>query len=166
MSDSANDFPSLGCAEHECLATPWRRLSATIIDVAILVVINLTLMEFVGYFQRSAERSAQARSIYIDPEQFIWNTVGSFILLLFNWRHLGNGQTIGKRVLGLRIVRKDGAAADRLLIVLMRLLPLYLAAMVPVIGPMLVLIDSLFIFRPKRNTLHDDIAHTKVVKSG
>lgn len=44
------------------------------------------------------------------------------------------------------------------------MLPVQVAALVPIVGSIAVLIDSLCIFRSGRNTLHDDIADTKVIK--
>ncbi len=61
-------------------------------------------------------------------------------------------------------MRKNGEAVSRNHIILRRMLPLQILALIPNnVGTVLVLIDSLFIFRSARNTLHDDIADTKVV---
>ena len=73
------------------------------------------------------------------------------------------GQTLGKLLLGLRIVRSDGQRAG-----LVRLLGLrygigWLVNAVAFIGPLYSLADCLLIFRASHKCLHDNIADTIVV---
>jgi uncharacterized RDD family membrane protein YckC len=73
------------------------------------------------------------------------------------------GQTIGKLLLGMRIVRTSGERAG-----LARLLGLrygigWLINVIPVAGPIYGLVDALFIFRESRKCVHDIIADTVVV---
>ena len=76
------------------------------------------------------------------------------------------GQTIGKLVTSLRIVRAgDGSPAGFLHGFLLRgFLPRCLRH-VPLIGVLFWLVDNCFIFREDRRCLHDLIAGTKVVKA-
>ena len=76
---------------------------------------------------------------------------------------LQHGQTIGKKLVAIRIVRKDGKPIDAIRIITHRILPVQLAGQVPCVGSLAVLVDALLIFRTDHNTLHDDIADTKVV---
>jgi uncharacterized RDD family membrane protein YckC len=48
--------------------------------------------------------------------------------------------------------------------ILLRYLPISLAALIPVIGPYLSLVDVVFIFGSERRCIHDRLAGTKVVK--
>jgi len=89
--------------------------------------------------------------------------VGFVIMLALNWNHLGRGQTIGKGIMELRIVRKNGTPAERSHIILKRILPLHLIAQLPVLGGLFAIVDALLIFRSQHNTIHDDIAETKVI---
>ena len=76
-----------------------------------------------------------------------------------------NGQTVGKKLLKIKIVRSDGTAADFQRIVVFRLLPVYLVQLVPVIGGFIGLLDVLFIFRSSRQCIHDQIADTIVINA-
>lgn len=75
------------------------------------------------------------------------------------------GQTLGKLLLGIRIVRGDGSRASFLRIVVLRHLPTSVIGAVPLLGAVYVLADSLLIFRESRKCLHDNIADTLVVKA-
>jgi uncharacterized RDD family membrane protein YckC len=77
-----------------------------------------------------------------------------------------SGQSIGKRWMGIRVVREDGNAASLFHILLLRnfipgLMGALLGLLVPGLFP---LVDALFILRADRRCLHDLIAGTKVVK--
>ena len=73
------------------------------------------------------------------------------------------GQTIGKRTLDIAIVRTDGSRVGLLRVLFVRTLPIGLLSRVPVVGPLLWLVDSLMIFGSERRCLHDLIADTIVV---
>jgi uncharacterized RDD family membrane protein YckC len=73
------------------------------------------------------------------------------------------GQTFGKRVMDLRVVRMDGSRVTFARFVFLRWLPLAIVGLVPFIGGLVALIDPLLIFRDSRRCLHDDIADTRVV---
>jgi uncharacterized RDD family membrane protein YckC len=169
MSDPINPYappqaeilPAADPSHPYPLASPWRRLGAAIVDGLIVGAISMPLMWLSGYFTRATQMALEGRSW--TPEALLWAVVGIAIMVGINWNHLAKGQTIGKGLLQLRIVRKDGSPADRNHIILKRLLPVQIAAQVPVIGGLAVLVDCLCIFRGQRNTLHDDIADTKVV---
>lgn len=157
----SNIIPPSDSAEVQQLASPWQRLGASLLDAVIMMAIFLPVMWLGGYYTRTMERAA--RGVSWDVEQLLWAPVGLIIMLALNWNHLGRGQTIGKGVLNLRIVRKNGAAADRSHIILKRILPIQLIALVPFLGGLFAIVDSLCIFRSQRNTIHDDIADTKVI---
>jgi uncharacterized RDD family membrane protein YckC len=76
------------------------------------------------------------------------------------------GQTIGKIIVGLRIVRvPDGSPAGFLRAFLLRgFLPRCLRH-VPLVGFLFWIVDNCFIFRDDKRCLHDLIAGTKVVKA-
>jgi uncharacterized RDD family membrane protein YckC len=72
-----------------------------------------------------------------------------------------NGQTIGKKLVGIKVVRTDGAPATLGRIFWLRNLVNGLICIVPFYG----LLDTLFIFGESRQCLHDKIADTIVVKA-
>jgi uncharacterized RDD family membrane protein YckC len=82
------------------------------------------------------------------------------------WLLTAHGQTIGKRIMGLRIVKvSDMTNGGFVTNVLLRgLLSLAITA-VPFVGGLYALADVLFIFREDRRCLHDLIAGTCVIKA-
>jgi uncharacterized RDD family membrane protein YckC len=86
-------------------------------------------------------------------------TLGLFGYQLF--LVIQHGQSLGKRMLGLRVVRSDGSKADAVRIILLRnVVPGFVNFACSLFG----LVDALFIFTQERRCLHDIIADTKVVK--
>ncbi len=81
------------------------------------------------------------------------------------WMVVTSGQTIGKRVLGVRIVTfQDETNPGFVKVFLLRaMLPAVVGA-IPLIGVPFTLADYGFIFRADRRCLHDLIAGTKVIK--
>lgn len=76
-----------------------------------------------------------------------------------------NGQTIAKKLLGIKVVRVDGSKASVGRIFWLRNVVNTLITMVPVAGLIYGLLDSLWIFGEERRCLHDKIADTIVVKA-
>ena len=73
------------------------------------------------------------------------------------------GQTVGKRAMGIRVVRVDGSRVALSRIVFLRWLPTALLGAIPFLGWIVQLVDPLLIFRESSQCLHDDIADTRVV---
>ncbi|MEW9572424.1 RDD family protein [Rhodanobacter sp. Si-c] len=74
-----------------------------------------------------------------------------------------SGQTIGKRMLDIAIVRTDGSRMGLLRYIFLRVVPVVLLGMIPLVGRFVGLIDPLLIFGKERRCLHDLIADTIVV---
>jgi uncharacterized RDD family membrane protein YckC len=92
--------------------------------------------------------------------------LGSLVVMVIQiWWLTTRGQTIGKRALGIRIVRaSDGENPGFLFAVALRYAVPSLISFIPLIGFIFSLTDILFIFRSDRRCLHDLIAGTRVVK--
>lgn len=75
-----------------------------------------------------------------------------------------SGQTIGKRLVGLRVVSDSGEQAS-FAAQLKRYAFMYLLRVIPGVGNLVLLVDDLCIFRDSRKCLHDDVAGTIVVKA-
>jgi uncharacterized RDD family membrane protein YckC len=73
------------------------------------------------------------------------------------------GQSIAKRMVGLRIVRTDGSPVGFVRGVLLRSWVFGAGSVIPGVGRVLALVDALFIYRGDRRCLHDLLADTKVV---
>jgi len=73
------------------------------------------------------------------------------------------GQTLGKMLLNVRIVRLDGTKADIMHVFLIRTMVPTLIGFIPMVGGLFGLIDVLLIFREDRRCIHDLMAGTIVV---
>jgi uncharacterized RDD family membrane protein YckC len=72
-----------------------------------------------------------------------------------------NGQSIAKKLLGIKVVRTDGSPASLGRVMWLRNVVNGLISIVPMYG----LVDTLFIFGESRQCLHDKLADTIVVKA-
>ncbi len=90
--------------------------------------------------------------------------IGLFVLLQ-SYLLATRGQTIGKRLLGLRIVRSNGEPVAIGRILGLRYFVGWIITMIPFIGVVFALADGLLIFRDSRKCLHDNIADTIVVRA-
>jgi uncharacterized RDD family membrane protein YckC len=76
------------------------------------------------------------------------------------------GQTIGKRMLEIRVVDAATGEVPRLArLVGLRYGPMWLVGVIPVVGAALSTINVLMIFRGDRRCVHDHLAGTKVVRA-
>jgi uncharacterized RDD family membrane protein YckC len=83
-----------------------------------------------------------------------------------------HGQTIGKKVLGIRMITSDGDIPSVWRVFFLRWLPFVVLAgivdyMVKMrgIGNLVLVVDALLIFQPNRRCLHDLLAGTHVIKA-
>lgn len=76
-----------------------------------------------------------------------------------------NAQTLGKKLMRIKIVRVDGSRAGLMRILFLRGLPIGILNAIPLIGYIFALVDPLMIFRNDQRCLHDLIADTIVIKA-
>ena len=76
-----------------------------------------------------------------------------------------SSQTIGKKLVGIKVVRVDGSRAYLGRIFWLRNVVNALPGLIPFVGGIYGLIDMLFIFGEQRRCVHDYIANTIVVKA-
>lgn len=150
-------------AEQLTLASRLRRLSAVVLDT---VIIGLPLSAvMIGY---DDEISAGLYRVNGPSSSFLvaLGIAGLLVLALCVyqlWLLHRSGQTLGKKLLGIKIVRPDGTRAGLGRILGLRYGVPMLLSVVPYIGWLFTLIDPLFIFAEDRRCLHDRIADTIVV---
>lgn len=75
------------------------------------------------------------------------------------------GQTIGKRIVGIKVVRTSGEKAGIGRIFWLRNVVNILPSLIPFVGYVYWLVDGLFVFSASRRCVHDLIADTKVIKA-
>jgi uncharacterized RDD family membrane protein YckC len=74
---------------------------------------------------------------------------------------LGNGQTIGKKLTGIKVVRSDGSRVSFSRIFWLRNVVNAIISVIPFYG----LVEVLFIFGESRQCLHDKMADTIVIRA-
>jgi uncharacterized RDD family membrane protein YckC len=74
-----------------------------------------------------------------------------------------NGQTLGKKIVGTKVIMADGSPAPLWRIVLLRWLPLTAVTVIPKVGAVVALVDACVIFASERRCGHDYVAGTIVV---
>ncbi|MBC8055364.1 MAG: RDD family protein [Rhizobiales bacterium] len=143
------------------LAGRGARLGAALIDTAIQLGIFYGLAFTLFTSLQPSLDGAESVSA------FALQLVGGFVIfiLLHGYLLATQGQTIGKKLVGLRIVRSNGERASPGRLIGLRYLLGWIIAVIPVVGMLYALVDCLMIFRESRKCLHDNIADTIVVKA-
>ena len=161
-----NPIPEPTAAGAQKPATRSSRFWASLIDGLIMSAIIFPIMFLTGFWQRNMAAAQQNPGIggIFSLENLLYAAIGAVIWIAVNWVFLQKGQTLGKRALKIQIVRKDGAPIAPQRIITHRFLPVQIVAQIPIVGGIFTLVDALLIFRDGRNTLHDDIAGTKVIE--
>ncbi|MGD9385094.1 MAG: RDD family protein [Thioalkalispiraceae bacterium] len=135
------------------LAERGTRLGAHLLDMLFFVIAMIPIF----FIMESNNDTAVAIGAGI-------TIIAGLILVGLNINYLyQNGQTIGKRIVGIKIVRGDGERCGLARIIFLRNFVIGLLGNIPLIGPFISLADPLFIFRADRRCIHDMIADTKVI---
>lgn len=137
------------------------RLGAALIDGVIMMIIIFTPMLIImGGWAAYAEKSQSSGFLF----NLLMGLAGFVAYVAVNGVFLAaNGQTIGKKLLGIKIVRIDGSKADFQRILFRRLAPIHFLGLIPFVGWVVSLVDCLMIFRESNQCLHDTIADTIVI---
>ena len=143
------------------LASRLSRLGAAIIDALIGCAIGFPIMFATGFFQRAMQQKTSL------VETLLMTVIGIAIYLVVHGYLLASrGQTIGKVVAGARIVDyNSGEILPLARLIGLRLIPVTIISSIPLVGGLLALIDTLFIFGSEQRCVHDLIAGTKVVQA-
>lgn len=145
------------------LAGRGRRLAATAIDMVLVPALAILLMLVTGVLEHAQDWSQSAMPFL----RIFLLGLASYVLLNL-WLLWKRGQTVGKAVLGIEIVRaKDGAhpALWRLFVRGLFFPTLYLIVLVPYIA-LIPVIDQAPIFGKSRRCIHDWVSGTAVVRTG
>ena len=92
----------LGVQEGDMLASRWARLGGTIVDAIAVMAIAGPVMYFSGFWDRAMSGSVSTL------ETIAYGLLGMAIYLILNGYFLAkHGQTVGKKVVGTRIVSNE-----------------------------------------------------------
>jgi uncharacterized RDD family membrane protein YckC len=143
------------------LAGRWSRLGATLIDGILAGIVFWCVSLFTPF---NAFRPALQNGLMV---AMVENALAGFVIFLVLHGYLlqTRGQTIGKLLLHVRIVRSDGARATLARLAGLRYFVNSALTLIPWVGWFYALIDVLMIFRQSHKCLHADIADTIVVKA-
>lgn len=140
------------------LAERQTRLWAALVDRLIILPVIVASAVVLPYATRKGGGSLLGLLFAV----LLFCGVGGYQLWLLH----SEGQTIGKRMMGIKIVlTKDLSNGGFVVNVLMRGLIPWVITMVPGLGILFAIADPAFIFRDDRLCLHDRIAGTCVIKA-
>jgi len=143
------------------LASRGKRWLAAFIDSLIIIVIAFALMFALIGLGNDPEAMKENGALTI-----IWPIILLVTFFAINWRHLSkSGQTIGKRILGIRVITLTGEVPNVWSHIFRRYLIFWGIPLIPVIGEAIGFIGILLIFGSQRRCLHDYVAGTKVIKA-
>ena len=152
------DLPATDAGQ---LATRTRRFWALMLDVGLAVAVLLLLEAVLPVAPWESEADAGWWTL-----QPMTAGIDLAIFLLLNAVLLvQRGQTIGKALLKIRIVRSDGGKASAFQLLAVRYGLFHLTMILPAIGVAVGVVDALLIFRQPRRCLHDIVAGTIVVNA-
>jgi uncharacterized RDD family membrane protein YckC len=147
------------------LAERGTRLAAAIIDGIIMLVLLLPIMYLGGYWTAAMAAATAGEQVGLGTTM-MWALIGFAVFAAVQFIPLNaTGQTWGKKLLGIKIVDMAGAKPPILRLLGLRYMPWHVGSNVPLIGPVLAIVNVLMIFRADRRCGHDLIAGTQVVKA-
>lgn len=160
MNDSMYQAPQVELVDSQqpaLKASRVRRLFASMIDSLLMSVIVLPVMYLGGLFEL-ASTAPMSWGYSLKT-----GALAAIVFLLLNGLLLiQRGQTLGKMMLSIKIIKEDCTPADASTL-LIRYAVYFMGNLIPVIGTLFGLINVLFIFGDRKQCLHDRIANTIVV---
>jgi uncharacterized RDD family membrane protein YckC len=154
-----------GTGDGLVFAGRGQRFVAVLLDGLLMcLVIYPLFFAFGGSLLANLDPAAPPDPIAMMGKMFGAMVPGYIVVIAIQaWCLHAYGGTLAKKLMGLRIVRTDGSRATAVRLVFGRGAAAIVPAMIPLLGSLYTLIDSLMIFRDSRQCLHDQIADTVVV---
>ena len=144
-----------------------QRLLATLIDSMVIVIptiMAIALPAYQGYVKQARGETAGDGAMPMTFAVILGILMLAYIgyQLYWLWK---NGQTLGKKVMKIKIVRTDGSRASFPRLLFLRALVPGIVGYIPALGPVLALTDWLFIFGEPKRCVHDYLADTIVINT-
>ena len=147
------------------LAGRGSRIGAVIIDSIIIIPAFIGIAMITGFWDEIFPRLANGIPLSL-KENLIMFLVGQSVFLMLNGSFLANyGQTIGKKLMKIKIVDMEGNNLGLIKLYSLRYLAFSLLSQIPVAGGLISLLNILFVFGKERRCLHDRLAGTQVIKA-
>jgi uncharacterized RDD family membrane protein YckC len=142
------------------LATRGQRAIAASVDSLVALLLSVPLV----FHFKFVERLLQGEDIPTGVE-LEFEVLGFLLFMLVNAYFLAkNGQTLGKKLLGIRIATLDGGIPGLWRTMALRYGSVSFATMLPYVGYVVYVLDPVFIYRADRRCIHDLIAGTQVLR--
>ena len=135
------------------------RLLATIVDIVVSLVVAVPVSLYTGAYDAVIHGQPLTWSLYLETTLVGW---GWYFLVNSYWLKK-YGQTVGKRLLGIRVADFQTEAVPSFWRLVVRIAVPWVAARAGLIGSLFDLVDILLIFGKDRRCIHDLIASTRVV---
>ena len=132
-------------------ASIGQRFLAAFMDGIILSIPLYAILYFSGLGSNNQDTQTQLLS------QVIWLVVSVLYYVVFQGRY---GQTLGKKAVGIKVVTKDGKTPDMLKFFLREEVGKFISSIILMLGYLMAIWDK------DKQTLHDKIAGTYVIKVG
>lgn len=147
-------------SDQPVLAGRGRRFCAVVIDVLFAMALMWVVSKVLPW------------DPFADKGLGVWDfnpidAIGNFLcyFVLNGYLLTTRGQTLGKALLKIRVVRRDGSLPSFMRIICIREGVSSLISVVYAAGLIFTLVDGLFIFTPSRRCIHDHLADTIVVNA-
>jgi uncharacterized RDD family membrane protein YckC len=164
-----SEVKDVGGDEALELASRSARLGAVIVD-GLLGFIWFTPAYVTNFATIAQQSRGNPMAVWINLAKtggwFYLGVLGALVVLAIDLTLLArNGQTIGKKLLGIKVVRVDGSPVSLVRVFFVRYVCNTFLTLIPLFGSLYSLVDSLMIFGESRRTVHDRIADTIVIKA-
>lgn len=146
------------------LAQRGTRFLAAIVDLIVAVGVYWAVFKIPALEALGKARTQEAGMSLWNWMPLSFAVAAVTFLAVQGWLLVARGQTVGKLLLKMRIVRSDGAKADAWHLLGLRYGIGLLTNLNPLISAVYGIVDALLIFRSSRKCLHDSIADTQVIK--
>ncbi|TOO51450.1 RDD family protein [Vibrio parahaemolyticus] len=146
---------------YSSIASKMQRLIGGFVDLFVVISVVVVIALGINFWLYDFRLSLQENFTLVYDTQAVYLLTVP-ILLVINWYWLKEGQTIGMRFVGIKVVMKNGRAATKVTVSIRLGISYLLEMFIPGV-PLVNLV--LLVFHPERRLLHDFLTKTKVVQA-